>query len=214
MSNSSFLSATPSPFVSVYFQTSCAFDSFVRIAFGPNGVHESREHQVVDEHGVLVVDAVVVGVDVQRNPADRIELAGHVEVQHVAAIFDDEHPAVAVERDRGRLLDDRIGEHQFQAVAGLKDELLQLLLGRFRQHRRLLRPVDVRVDRIVLAAAAAAAAALPRLRRAPASAGAESAPASRAAAQGVCATTTMAPARDAQSSVTESEVDGGGGHHP
>src|SRR4051812_5912528 len=33
--NSSFLSATPSPFVSVYFQTSCAFDSLVRIVLGP-----------------------------------------------------------------------------------------------------------------------------------------------------------------------------------
>ena len=67
MSKSSFLSATPSPFVSVYFQTSCAFDSLVRIVFGPNGSHEPREHQVVDEDGVLVVDAVVVGVDVQRD---------------------------------------------------------------------------------------------------------------------------------------------------
>ena len=136
----------------------------------PERRHEPREHQVVDEHGVLVVHAVVVGIDVQRDPADRIELAGHVQVQHVAAILDDEHPAVAVERDRGRLLDDRIGEHQLQAIARLKDERLQLLFRRLRQQRRLLGPVDVGVDRIVLASAAeSAAAALPwrrlRLRR-------------------------------------------------
>jgi hypothetical protein len=38
VANSSFLSATPSLFVSVYFQTSSAFDSLVRMAFAPIGV--------------------------------------------------------------------------------------------------------------------------------------------------------------------------------
>src|SRR5262245_47690598 len=38
VSNSSFLSATPSPLVSVNFHTSSAFDSFVRMTLGPNGV--------------------------------------------------------------------------------------------------------------------------------------------------------------------------------
>src|SRR5262245_46992286 len=37
VSNNSFLSATPSPFVSVYFQSSCACDSLVSRVFGPNG---------------------------------------------------------------------------------------------------------------------------------------------------------------------------------
>src|SRR5258708_16355968 len=38
VSNNSFLSATPSPSVSVYFQTSCECDSLARIELGPNGV--------------------------------------------------------------------------------------------------------------------------------------------------------------------------------
>ena len=82
--------------------------------------HEPREHHVVHEDGVLVVDAVVVGVDVQGDAADRIELSGHVEVEHVAAILDDEHPAVPVERDRGRLLDDR--DRTTRARAGSRAE--------------------------------------------------------------------------------------------
>ena len=36
--NSSFLSATPSAFVSVYFQISSLFVSAVRMAFAPNGI--------------------------------------------------------------------------------------------------------------------------------------------------------------------------------
>ena len=114
---------------------------------------ESREHEVIDEHGVLVVDAVVVRVDVQGNAADGIELARHVQVHHVAAIFDDEHAAVAVEGDGGRLLDDRIGQHELEPIAGLKDELFQFFLGRFRNERRLLRPVETGIDRVIKPAA-------------------------------------------------------------
>ena len=121
---------------------------------GPEGRHESREHEVVHEHGVLVVHAVVVRVDVQRDPADRVELSGHVDVEHVAAILDDEHPAVAVERDGRRLLDDRIGEHELEAVAGRKEEQLQLLLGRLRQDGGLLGEIDAAQ---ILASAATAA---------------------------------------------------------
>ena len=73
--------------------------------FAPNGMHEAREHQLVDEHRVLLVDAVVVGILVQRDAPDRIELAGRVGILHVGADLDDEHPAVAVEGDLRRLLD-------------------------------------------------------------------------------------------------------------
>ena len=124
----------------------------------PERRDEPREHEVVDEHGVLVVDAVVVAVDVHRDPADRVELSGHVEIEHVAAILDDEHPAVAVERDRGGLLNDRIGQHELEAIPRLQDELLELFLRRARTERRLLGPIDVGIDRIVFAAAAQPAA--------------------------------------------------------
>ena len=38
VAKSSFLSATPSPFVSVYFHTSGSCEFFVRIASAPNGI--------------------------------------------------------------------------------------------------------------------------------------------------------------------------------
>ena len=38
VANSSFLSATPSPLVSVYFHTSSALVSIVRIVLAPNGI--------------------------------------------------------------------------------------------------------------------------------------------------------------------------------
>ena len=112
VANSSFLSATPSPFVSVYFQTSSAFDSFARIGVGAERHHEAREDEVVDEHVVRLVDAVVVLVLVHGDAADRLERAGAVGVLHVAAQLEHEHPAVAVERDLRRLLDVRIGQHR------------------------------------------------------------------------------------------------------
>ena len=122
MANSSFLSATPSPFVSVYFQTSSAFDSFVRIAFGAERHDEARENQLVDEDRVRLVDAVVVAILVHRDAADRVELAGRVGVLHVAAHLEHEHPAVAVERDLRRFLDVRIGQHRLELEAGRQPE--------------------------------------------------------------------------------------------
>ena len=124
--------------------------------------HEPREHEVVDEDGVLVVDAVVVGVDMQRDPADRIELARHVDIEHVAAILDDEHAAVAVEGDGRRLLDEGIGHHQLETIAGWQDELLQLLFGRLRLDRRLLGEVDPGQVLTAAAASPALGAALSR----------------------------------------------------
>ena len=116
--NSSFLSAVPSPFVSVNFHTSSEFDSLVRIAFGPNGSDEPRKDQVIHEHLVGLVDAVVVFVFVDGNPPDGIELARGIGVLHVAAQLEDEHAPVAIERDLGRLFDVGIGEHELHLEAG------------------------------------------------------------------------------------------------
>ena len=71
----------------------------------PNGSHEAREDELVDEDAVLLVHAVVVTILVHRDAADRIELAGGVGVLHVAANLEHEHAAVAVERDLRRLFD-------------------------------------------------------------------------------------------------------------
>ncbi len=74
-------------------------------AVGAEGHDEAREDELVDKDGVAFVDAVVVGVLVPRDAADRVELAGGVGVLHVAAQLEHEHPAVAVERDGAGLFD-------------------------------------------------------------------------------------------------------------
>src|SRR3954470_9076887 len=78
----------------------------------------------------------------QRDPADRIKLARHVDIEHVAAILHHEHAAVAVEGDRRRLLNEGIGHDQLETIAGLQDELFQLVLGCVRLDGRLLCKVD------------------------------------------------------------------------
>ena len=161
MAKNSFLSATPSLFVSVYFQTSSASVSIVNTLLAPNGVHEAREHQLVDEDGVLLVDAVVVDVLVQRDASDRIALAGRVRVLHVAAVFEHEHAAVAVEGDGRRLLDHRVGEDGLQTVTRLQDELFGLFGRRQREHRIAFREVRVGVGGIGFVRPAAPAPAAP-----------------------------------------------------
>ena len=73
VAKSSFLSALPSLFVSVNFQTSSAFDSFVSTAFAPNGITRGK-HELVDEDAVRFVHAVVVPVLVNGDTSGRVEL--------------------------------------------------------------------------------------------------------------------------------------------
>ena len=115
--------------------------------------HEAREDQLVDEHGVLLVDAVVVGVLVHRDAAGRLELAGRVGVLHVAANLDDEHPAVAVEGNLHRLFDVGLGQDRLDPVAGRQHEPL-LLFGRRHRRDRVLRRQVRAFERIAAAPAA------------------------------------------------------------
>ena len=125
VANSSFLSATPSPLVSVYFQTSSAFDSFGEDRVGAERHHEAREHHACRRRPCASRRlAVAVLVLVHRDAADRIELAGRVGVLHVAAQLEHEHAAVAVEGDLRRLLDVRIGQHRLELEAGRQPEPL------------------------------------------------------------------------------------------
>ena len=68
-----------------------------------------------------------------------------VGVEHVAAHLVDVEPAVAVERDRRRVDDLGVGEHQLQAVAGRQDEAGRLLFRRQRLDGRLRRKVGARI---------------------------------------------------------------------
>ena len=132
----------PSPLVSVYFQTSSAFDSFARIAFGAERHHEAREHHVVDEDACAsrTCRRCRLSSCTEMRPIGS-SVAAAVGVLHVAAQLEDEHPAVAVEGNLRRLLDVRLGEHRLELEAGRQPEPLGLLLGGQRQHRRLLREV-------------------------------------------------------------------------
>src|SRR6185503_16246194 len=67
----------------------------------------------------------------------------------VSAQLDDEHAAVAVERDLGGVLDEGIREHGRHPVAGRERQAFGLLLRRQRKDWRLRRQVRAGVRRIV-----------------------------------------------------------------
>ena len=95
----------------------------------PERKRNPRHHHVVHEHRVLVVDAVAVGVFVPRNPADRRARVRTVRVLHVGAHFQHVHATVAIEGHTDRILDQRVGQHRLDLVAGRQQEHL-LLRGR------------------------------------------------------------------------------------
>ena len=80
--------------------------------------HDAREQQLVREHGVLVVDAVAVGVLMPRDAAERLLLAFRVRVLHVGAHLGHVHAAIAVEGHHHGLGDVGLGEYGLEPVAG------------------------------------------------------------------------------------------------
>jgi hypothetical protein len=92
---------------------------------------------------VRLVDAVVVLVFVQRDAADRVELAARVGVLHVAADLEDEHAAVAVERDLRGLLDVGIRENGLELESRRQPDLLHLVGGREHRHGAGLREIGL-----------------------------------------------------------------------
>ena len=118
--------------------------------------HEAREHQLVDEDVMRLVDAVAVLVFVQRDARDGVERSAAIGILHVAADLEHEHAAVAVEGDLRRLLDVGIRQHRFELEARRQPEPLRLLRRRQRLDRRLLRKVRFPHRRAAAAGAAAA----------------------------------------------------------
>ena len=120
---------------------------------------EARRGHVVDEHGVAVVDAVTLRALVHADAAGPLLLGGGVRVEHVAAQLGDEHPPVAVERDRAGADDLRLRHHQLEVVARRQDEAGLLLLRRERLDRLLRREVGADLARSDAVDAAALAGA-------------------------------------------------------
>ena len=120
--------------------------------------HESRKHEMVDEDACACRRCRRCScrssseIRPTGSSSPFASLSGHV-----ARILEHEHPAVAVEHDGGRILNVRIGQHELEAIAGLQDEVLQLVCWSIRQHRWLLRPVDSGIHRGVFRRSAAAA---------------------------------------------------------
>ena len=92
--------------------------------------HAARHDHIIGERGSAVHAAVAVGVGEQGDAADRLLLRRAVDVAHVPAHFDHEHPALVVEADRHGCLDHRFARDEFDAEAGRQAEGLQGLLGR------------------------------------------------------------------------------------
>ena len=78
----------------------------------------ARRHEVVGEHGVLVVAAVAFRALPPADAADRIVLAAGRGVHHVADELADVHPSVAVELDEGRADHVGLGGDELHAIAG------------------------------------------------------------------------------------------------
>ena len=134
--NSSFLSATPSLFVSVYFHTSSLFVSLVRMASAPNGIANRGNRRpstntvwcsnVPSPSRSSWVEIRPVGTS-ESMPSGRLL---------VAAELEEEHAAVAVECHLPWRVDQRIGQHRLEPVSGGQPELLRLLVGGQRPDRR------------------------------------------------------------------------------
>ncbi len=92
---------------------------------------------------VLVEFSIPFRALVTRHAALRLMLARAINVLHVSPHLDDIHPPVPIERDRHRLLDVRLAQHEFQPVARGQLDRLHFLLRRKHRHlhcerRRLL----------------------------------------------------------------------------
>ena len=134
--------------MSVYFHTSSAFVSIVSIAVGAERQHESREHELIDKYRVMFVGPVVVTILVHGNAAEGRNQVDAFRRLVIAAQFDDEHAAVAIECDLRGIFDHGLGENGRQAIARRQPELLDFLLRSERQHRGLRREIGGGVGRI------------------------------------------------------------------
>jgi len=97
--------------------------------------NHARQHELVDEHGVLVELAVALGGIMHRHAAQRRVLVLPVDLLHVGPHLGHEQPAVPVERAHDRLLDVRVGQHRFEPVAFGQLERLQLVLDAEKRSR-------------------------------------------------------------------------------
>ena len=98
--------------------------------------HPTRHDHIIGERRSAIHAPVAVDVGEQRYPSDRLFLRRALDVAHVAAHLDDEHPALVIEADRDGRLDHRFGGDEFDAEAGRQAEGLQGVLRREGRGRR------------------------------------------------------------------------------
>ncbi len=95
------------------------------------GQNSSGQQEVVNEDGVLVINAITGGVLVAGNSGFRCLLARGVRVLHVSAHFDDVKGAVSVPGHGNRLMDVRVTENKVESVAVLElDRFLSFFNGK------------------------------------------------------------------------------------
>ena len=105
----------------------------------------AREHDLVDEDGVLVVHAVASGALPARDAVGRFVLGRRIRVAHVTPELRDVHPTVAVPFEDRRVVDVGVSGDQLHAVPGGQQEGFRLLLRRSWLKRRLCGEVGTRV---------------------------------------------------------------------
>ncbi len=110
---------------------------------------KAREQQLVHEHTVVLVHAVVVSILMDGDPADGLKQILSVGRLFVSAELDDEHASVAVEGNLSWVVDVGIGEDGLDSIAGRKPEPFGLLRGWQRREWRFRGKIGVGVERVV-----------------------------------------------------------------
>ena len=100
-----------------------------------------REQDVIDEHGMPVVDAVSLGAFPAADPARRLVLRCRIGVAHVAPEFRHVHAAVAVPLDDRGVVDVGIRGDELHAIPGGKQKRSRLFSRAASGDRRLRREV-------------------------------------------------------------------------
>ena len=92
----------------------------------------ARQHQSIDEDGVLVVFAIAVGVLKPHHATRGIALVFAIDVLHVGVHLHHVQAAVGIPLDNHRFIDDRLARDQVQLEPFLKLDALHGFLGRIK----------------------------------------------------------------------------------
>ncbi len=90
----------------------------------------ARQHQLVEEHRLLVHPPVIIEILEDADPSERLALAGRGDVRHVAEHLDYPHASIRIEVDEHGLFDHRLARDELDVVSGREEEPRHLVFRR------------------------------------------------------------------------------------